>query len=70
MGYKNVRAAPRYEGARHPGSLPGTPGITHPDKSLMQVCDRYVNLLCGLMKGPDEEGVKALLSEIGKGLSS
>lgn len=36
----------------------------------MQVCDRYVNLLCGLMKGPDEEGVKALLSEIGKGLSS
>tara|TARA_R110002095_G_scaffold171305_1_gene148872 strand:- start:1007 stop:1180 length:174 start_codon:yes stop_codon:yes gene_type:complete len=44
--------------------------LTHPDKSLMQVCDRYVNLLCGLMKGPDEEGVKALLSEIGKGLSS
>ncbi|MDO6822924.1 ADP-ribosylglycohydrolase family protein [Marinobacter sp. 1_MG-2023] len=41
--------------------------LTHPDESLMQVCDRYVSLLCGLMEGSDEEGVKALLSEAGKG---
>ncbi|MFT7234729.1 MAG: ADP-ribosylglycohydrolase [Methylophagaceae bacterium] len=41
--------------------------LTHPDESLMQVCDRYVKLLCGLMEGPDEEGVKALLVEAGKG---
>ena len=33
----------------------------------MRVCDRYVKLLCGLMDGPDEEGVKALLVEAGKG---
>ena len=41
--------------------------LTHPDDSLMQVCDRYVKLLCGLMEGPDEEGIEALLSEAGKG---
>jgi ADP-ribosylglycohydrolase len=41
--------------------------LTHPDASLMQVCDRYVKLLCGLMEGPDEDGVKALLVEAGKG---
>ncbi len=41
--------------------------LTHPDESLMQVCDRYVELLCGLMEGPDEESIKALLSEAGKG---
>ncbi|WP_186317967.1 hypothetical protein [Marinobacter maritimus] len=35
--------------------------LTLPDKSLMQVCDRCVNLLCGLIEGPDEEGIKALL---------
>ncbi|MFT5542514.1 MAG: ADP-ribosylglycohydrolase [Glaciecola sp.] len=41
--------------------------LTHPDDSLMQVCDRYVNLLCGLMDGPDEAGVKTLLIEASKG---
>ena len=40
--------------------------LTHPDESLMQVCDRYVQLLCGLMQGPDEAGVKALLIEASK----
>jgi len=41
--------------------------LTHPDDSLMRVSDRYVKLLCGLMDGPDEDGVKALLIEAGKG---
>jgi ADP-ribosylglycohydrolase len=41
--------------------------LTHPDESLMQVCDRYVKLLCSLMEGSDEDGVKALLVEAGKG---
>jgi len=41
--------------------------LTHPDESLMRVCDRYVTLLCGLMAGPDGDGVKALLTEAGKG---
>jgi hypothetical protein len=41
--------------------------LTHPDESLMRVCDRYVKLLCGLLEGPDDEGIKALLSEAGKG---
>jgi ADP-ribosylglycohydrolase len=41
--------------------------LTHPDESLMQVCDRYVKLLCGLMDGPDEAGVRALLIEASKG---
>lgn len=41
--------------------------LTHPDESLMKVCDRYVVLLCGLMTGPDDDGVKALLSDAGKG---
>ena len=40
--------------------------LTHPDDSLMQVCDHYVNLLCGLMEGPDESGTKTLLAEAGK----
>ena len=44
--------------------------LTHPDESLMQVCDRYVQLLCGLMDGPDEAGVKTLLLEASKGLTS
>ncbi|MEH6911806.1 MAG: ADP-ribosylglycohydrolase family protein [Oceanicoccus sp.] len=44
--------------------------LTHPDESLMQVCDRYVLLLCGLMDGPDEAGVKTLLLEASKGLTS
>jgi ADP-ribosylglycohydrolase len=35
--------------------------LTHPDDFLMQVCDRYVTLLCNLMDGPDETKVKALL---------
>ncbi|MGC8120225.1 ADP-ribosylglycohydrolase family protein [Marinobacter sp. VGCF2001] len=41
--------------------------LTHPDEGLMQVCDRYVNLLCGLLEKPDEEGIKTLLEEAGKG---
>jgi ADP-ribosylglycohydrolase len=41
--------------------------LTHPDESLMQVCDRYVKLLCGLMEGPNEAAVKALLVEASKG---
>ena len=41
--------------------------LTHPDESLMRVCDRYVSLLCGLMEGPDDEGVAALLADAGKG---
>lgn len=41
--------------------------LTHPDDSLMRVCDRYVTLLCGLMAEPDQEGVKALLIQAGKG---
>jgi len=44
-------------------------GFTHPDESLMKVCDRYVTLLCGLLEGPDEEGVKSLLAEAGKGVA-
>ena len=44
--------------------------LTHPDESLMQVCDRYVQLLCGLMDGPDEASVKTLLLEASKGLTS
>jgi ADP-ribosylglycohydrolase len=43
--------------------------LTHPDDSLMLVCDRYVKLLCGLMEGPNEEGVKALLIDAGNGPS-
>ena len=42
---------------------------THPDESLMKVCDRYVTLLCGFMEGPDEAGAKALLAEAGKGVA-
>lgn len=41
--------------------------LTHPDESLMQVCDRYVTLLCGLMQVTDEAEVRALLIEAGKG---
>jgi ADP-ribosylglycohydrolase len=44
--------------------------LTHPDESLMQVCDSYVQLLCALMDGPDEAGVKALLLEASIGLTS
>ncbi|PKG77751.1 ADP-ribosylglycohydrolase family protein [Shewanella sp. Actino-trap-3] len=44
--------------------------LTHPDESLMQVCDRYVQLLCGLMDGPDEAGIKALILEASQGLTS
>jgi ADP-ribosylglycohydrolase len=40
--------------------------LTHPDESLMQVCDRFVKLLCALMDGPDETGVKAHLVEASK----
>jgi len=43
--------------------------LTHPDESLMKVCDRYVTLLCGLMEGPDEAGVQSLLAEAGKGVA-
>jgi hypothetical protein len=41
--------------------------LTHPDESLMKVCDRYVRLLCCLMEGPGEDGVKSLLVEASKG---
>jgi ADP-ribosylglycohydrolase len=44
--------------------------LTHPDESLMQVCDSYVQLLCGLLDGPDEAGAKALLLEASIGLTS
>lgn len=36
-------------------------GLTHPDESLMQVCDSYVSLLCGLMNITDDTSAKALL---------
>lgn len=41
--------------------------LTHPDEFLMQVCDDYVQLLCGMMEVQDELGVKALLVEASKG---
>ncbi|MGI2143813.1 ADP-ribosylglycohydrolase family protein [Shewanella frigidimarina] len=44
--------------------------LTHPDKSLMRVCDSYVQLLCALMEGPDEVSTKALLLEASIGLTS
>lgn len=43
--------------------------LTHPDDSLMRVCDRYVKLLCGLLEDPGEETLKALLVEAGKGVA-
>ena len=43
--------------------------LTHPDESLMRVCDRYVTLLCGLMAGSDEAGFRAMLVEAGKGVA-
>ncbi len=43
--------------------------LTHPDEGLMKVCDRYVELLCGLMEGPDDEGVQSLLVAAGKGVA-
>jgi len=39
--------------------------LTHPDESLLKVCDRYVSLLCGLMDHPDDAA--ALFAEAGKG---
>ena len=45
--------------------------LTHPDEFLMQVCDRYVTLLCGLMdEGEGGDGVKALLVKASKSLPS
>lgn len=41
--------------------------VTHPDESLMRVCDDYVKLLCGLMEETDEIGVKTLLVAASKG---
>lgn len=41
--------------------------LTHPDESLMRVCDRYVKLLCGLLDATDDQGITALLAEAGKG---
>lgn len=41
--------------------------LTHPDETLMRVCDDYVKLLCGLLEEPNEIGVKALLVEASKG---
>jgi len=43
--------------------------LTHPDESLMQVCDRYVNLLCGLMDADDNARAKSLLIEASKSIS-
>ena len=44
--------------------------LTHPDAFLMQVCDRYVALLCGLMQSPNETSAKALLVEASKGVAN
>jgi len=44
--------------------------LTHPDEFLMQVCDRYVTLLCGLMDGDDDVDVKTLLVEASKSIPS
>lgn len=45
--------------------------LTHPDEFLMQVCDRYVTLICGLMdEGEGGDGVKALLVKASKSLPS
>ncbi|MGI2108849.1 ADP-ribosylglycohydrolase family protein [Shewanella frigidimarina] len=44
--------------------------LTHPDESLMRVCDSYVQLLCALMDGADETSTKTLLLEASKGLTS
>jgi ADP-ribosylglycohydrolase len=47
--------------------------LTHPDEFLMQVCDRYVTLLCGLMdegEGGSGDDIKALLVEASKSLPS
>jgi len=41
--------------------------LTHPDEVLMQVCDRYVKLLCGLMDRPNEDSAKILLIEAAQG---
>jgi hypothetical protein len=41
--------------------------LTHPDETLMKVCDRYVKLLCGLLDGPDEADARALLVAASKG---
>ncbi|MGO4893718.1 ADP-ribosylglycohydrolase family protein [Flavobacterium sp. W21_SRS_FM6] len=41
--------------------------LTHPDETLMRVCDDYVQLLCCLMEGPDEAQIKALLITASKG---
>lgn len=60
----------RLRGASEPAiqiTCRGHLALTHPDESLMRVCDRYVTLLCGLMEGPDQEGVKALLIQAAKG---
>jgi ADP-ribosylglycohydrolase len=44
--------------------------LTHPDEFLMQVCDRYVTLLCGLMDGEDDVDGKTLLVEASKSIPS
>ncbi|TGN39510.1 ADP-ribosylglycohydrolase family protein [Marinobacter confluentis] len=42
--------------------------LTHPDETLLKVCDRYVALLCALMEGPDDDEVRSLLAEAGRGV--
>lgn len=44
--------------------------LTHPDEFLMQVCDRYVTLLCGLIDEGEGGDVKGLLVEASKSLPS
>jgi ADP-ribosylglycohydrolase len=48
--------------------------LTHPDESLMQVCDRYVKLLCALMSADANDNAKvnakALLIEASKGVAN
>ncbi|MBE0485514.1 MAG: ADP-ribosylglycohydrolase family protein [Marinobacter sp.] len=41
--------------------------LTHPDESLLQVCDRYVALLCGLMESADDSEVAELIARAAKG---
>lgn len=41
--------------------------LTHPDESMMIVSDRYVQLLCNIMDGPEDQDMTPLLLEAAKG---